>query len=228
MSEKSRKNKIMGEIEGSNRPRTYLLSKFEDRFRFTLAKKIPPFIETYHLTWSSLFSCSIMVVSGYFAKEKVLWLLGISTGLELHYLTDMLDGQVGRLRNTGLVRWGFFADHFLDMFFLASLMISYSLFIPELTFISFCIFITYSLFFFESVLFALVGDEYNTSGFLGLIGPTEITHLIAFVNISFLFIPKSWIKTSFITFFILSFIAVCVQFLKKAEQLWVMDMESKK
>ena len=45
----------------------------------------------------------------------------------LQYISDVLDGAVGRYRDTGLVKWGFYMDHLLDYMFLASVIIGYSL-----------------------------------------------------------------------------------------------------
>jgi phosphatidylglycerophosphate synthase len=47
-----------------------------------------------------------------------------------HYVTDHLDGKVGKYRNTGLVRWGYYMDHLLDYFFLCSVIIGYALLLP--------------------------------------------------------------------------------------------------
>ena len=46
------------------------------------------------------------------------------------YVTDALDGAVGRLRNTGLIKWGCFMDHFLDFVFAGSITIAFSLMAP--------------------------------------------------------------------------------------------------
>ena len=45
----------------------------------------------------------------------------VSLMIVLQYLTDLFDGEVGRQRNTGLIKWGFYMDHFLDYLFLSSL-----------------------------------------------------------------------------------------------------------
>ncbi len=49
----------------------------------------------------------------------------------LQYVTDHYDGKVGKYRNTGLVRWGYYMDHLLDYFFLCSVIIGYSFILPE-------------------------------------------------------------------------------------------------
>jgi len=46
-------------------------------------------------------------------------------------VTDHYDGKVGKYRNTGLLRWGYYMDHLLDYFFLCSVIIGYSFILPE-------------------------------------------------------------------------------------------------
>ena len=46
-------------------------------------------------------------------------------------MTDHYDGKIGKYRNTGLVRWGYYMDHLLDYFFLASVIIGYAFILPE-------------------------------------------------------------------------------------------------
>ena len=47
------------------------------------------------------------------------------------YVTDHYDGKVGKYRNTGLVRWGYYMDHFLDYVWLCSIIIGYAFILPE-------------------------------------------------------------------------------------------------
>ena len=45
--------------------------------------------------------------------------------------TDHSDGKIGKYRGTGLVRWGYYMDHFLDYLFLCSVIIGYAFILPE-------------------------------------------------------------------------------------------------
>ena len=51
--------------------------------------------------------------------------------IALQWVTDFFDGKVGKYRDTGLVRWGYYMDHLLDYFFLASILIGYSFILPQ-------------------------------------------------------------------------------------------------
>jgi len=78
------------------------------------------------LLWSGL-----ILVFSYLAAGDPRWLWGVSVMIALQWVTDFFDGKVGKYRNTGLVRWGYYMDHLLDYFFLASILIGYSFILPE-------------------------------------------------------------------------------------------------
>lgn len=83
--------------------------------------KIPSFIETHHLTLLTLLWSGLTVLFGALARERIEWLWMVSLMIVCQYVTDLYDGAVGRARGTGLVKWGFYMDHFLDYVFLCSL-----------------------------------------------------------------------------------------------------------
>lgn len=103
----------------------------EKRFVARFVGHIPPWLETYHLTLLTLVWSALILLFGWLARGDIRWLWMVSLMVVLQYLTDLFDGAVGRLRNTGLVRWGFFMDHFLDYVFLCALMVAYYLVAPE-------------------------------------------------------------------------------------------------
>lgn len=43
----------------------------------------------------------------------------------LQWFTDTLDGALGKYRNFGTRRWGFYMDHLFDYFFLAAMVMGY-------------------------------------------------------------------------------------------------------
>jgi phosphatidylglycerophosphate synthase len=58
------------------------------------------------------------------------WLWVFNGCILMQYITDMLDGEVGRVRQIGLIKWGFYMDHLLDYIFLSSIIIGYSFLLP--------------------------------------------------------------------------------------------------
>lgn len=61
------------------------------------------------LVWSFL-----NPVFGYLAQSNLQWLWMVWVMIVFQYITDLFDGAVGRKRRTGLIKWGFYMDHFLD------------------------------------------------------------------------------------------------------------------
>ncbi len=98
-----------------------ILSKPENRLKQWAVPRIPAAIETYHLTMTTVLWCLANVILGFLAKENLQYLWLVSLVIVLQYLTDLFDGELGRRRNTGLIKWGFYMDHFLDYLFLCSL-----------------------------------------------------------------------------------------------------------
>jgi len=78
------------------------------------------------LVWSLL-----ILLFSYFAASNIRWLWMVSAMIALQWVTDHYDGKVGKYRNTGLVRWGYYMDHLLDYFFLCSILIGYAFILPE-------------------------------------------------------------------------------------------------
>jgi phosphatidylglycerophosphate synthase len=92
---------------------------------------VPRWLETYHLTLLTILWSVLIPLFGVLARRNIGWLWMVSLMIVLQYVTDLFDGAVGRSRNTGLVRWGFFMDHFLDYVFLCALIVGYYVIAPE-------------------------------------------------------------------------------------------------
>ncbi|MDX9981288.1 MAG: hypothetical protein RBU25_14785 [Lentisphaeria bacterium] len=105
----------------------------ECRLRDAFVDRIPAWCETYHLTMLTLPWSLLVVLAGWLVRLRgnPHWLWLVSLMIVLQYLTDLFDGAVGRRRDTGLVKWGFFMDHFLDFVFQCSLITAYYLAAPE-------------------------------------------------------------------------------------------------
>ncbi len=107
-----------------------ILSRYEKALVAWGTPKTPECIETYHLTMLTLLWSGLNIVFGYFASKNINWLWMVSIMIFFQYITDLFDGAVGRYRETGLIKWGFYMDHFLDYVFLASLVFAGYLIAP--------------------------------------------------------------------------------------------------
>jgi phosphatidylglycerophosphate synthase len=116
---------------GAHKTNTSFLSPLERRLAPLVLPRIPSWLETYHLTMLTLVWSLMILVFSYLAARNIRWLWMVSVMIALQWVTDHYDGKVGKYRNTGLVRWGYYMDHLLDYFFLCSVLIGYSFILPE-------------------------------------------------------------------------------------------------
>ena len=109
----------------------------------------------------------------YLAKSNLRWLWMVNLMLVLHYFTDHFDGKLGKYRNTGLYKWGFYVDHLFDYGLLSALLIGYALLLPERAFFNMLLVLcVFSAFMFHTYLMLAAKEEFNIS-FL-CFGPTEM------------------------------------------------------
>ncbi len=103
-----------------------VLGPLERRFIDWAIPKIPKPILSHHLTMLTLFWSIGTVLFGWLADRNLAWMHGMSAMVFLQWLTDSLDGSLGKYRKQGLVKWGFYMDHLLDFVFAGSIVIGYS------------------------------------------------------------------------------------------------------
>jgi len=116
---------------GATKTNTSFLTPLERRVAPVVLPRIPAWLETYHLTMLTLVWSVLILLFSYFAESDIRWLWLVSAMIFLQYVTDHYDGKIGKYRNTGLVRWGYYMDHLLDYFFLCSVIIGYAFILPE-------------------------------------------------------------------------------------------------
>lgn len=92
---------------------------------------LPDYVTTYNLTLVSILWCAIILYAGYKGKNDIRWLYVVVGMMCLHFITDNLDGAVGRHRNTGAIKWGFLMDHSMDLLLVHSVFISLVNTLPE-------------------------------------------------------------------------------------------------
>ena len=79
-----------------------ILHKPEEALKHILLPWVPRWLETYHLTLMTVPWCGLILLFSYFARFNIHWLWGVSIMIVAQYITDLLDGAIGRQRNTGL------------------------------------------------------------------------------------------------------------------------------
>ncbi|MEM8708967.1 MAG: hypothetical protein AAGE98_21070, partial [Actinomycetota bacterium] len=103
-----------------------LLGPVERRFIDWAVPKVPRPIMSHHLTALTALWSAGAVLFGWLATDDLIWLNGVSVMVFLQWMTDSLDGSLGKYRKQGLVKWGFYMDHLLDLVFAGAIVIAYS------------------------------------------------------------------------------------------------------
>lgn len=170
------------EFGGDKKVGKSILSGLENTLKYWIVPKIPQAIETYHLTMATLLWSAVNGISAFFVRDNLSLLWVVSLMIILQYLTDLLDGELGRKRDTGLVKWGFYMDHFLDFIFLSSLVfVGYMIAPPGLEAWSFALFVILAAFMVNSFLSFGATNEFEIYHYG--IGPTETRVVFILINI---------------------------------------------
>jgi archaetidylinositol phosphate synthase len=214
------------EIRGDKRIRDYILDKPEKRLINFLAPRIPPFIETYHLTLTAIPLGLLLVGLGYLTQQNRLWFLASALIVFLRYLADALDGEIGRRRNTGLVRWGFYVDHFLDFMFSICLLSSYIFYLPQNKLVLLLILGTIAAHFLNASLVCIALGQYRTTGRFR-IGPTEIILLTIIFDLYLAFFPPTFTKPILMFFWFITTTGVILEFYRVQKILWDKELKKK-
>ena len=119
------------EFAGAHKTNNSFLSPLERRLAPLVIPRIPLWLETQHLTMLTLVWSLLILLFSFLAARNLHWLWLVSLMIAFQWVTDHYDGKIGKHRNTGLVRWGYYMDHLLDYFFLCSVIIGYAFILPE-------------------------------------------------------------------------------------------------
>ena len=215
------------EFAGHKKEDKWLLKEAEDKFKSKIIPYIPHYIKAHHLTYLNLLWSIFIVLFGWLAKNNINWLWLISVTITLQYVTDTFDGALGRHRNTGLIKWGYYMDHFLDYLFFCSVITAYSfLFPPHLIIYFLGILILGAAFLVSTFLSFAASNKFNIS-FFGYFGPSEgIVILIIFNTLLIVFGVPAAQK---VLLYILGIIGVALFLMvyKTQKNLWEEDMKLK-
>lgn len=215
------------EFAGASKENTSFLTPLERRLAPIVLPRIPAWLETHHLTMMTLVWSLLILLFSYLAASNLKWLWGVSLMIFLQWATDHYDGKVGKFRNTGLVRWGYYMDHLLDYFFLCSVVIGYAFILPEKSRLQLLImmglFAAYDL----STFLAFAATDRLKISYLKF-GPTEFRLALIIINtllISFgtryMISGLKWVNAGAV-------VGLCLLIYRAQKQIWQIDMEQKR
>ncbi|MEM7396203.1 MAG: CDP-alcohol phosphatidyltransferase family protein, partial [Verrucomicrobiota bacterium] len=191
-----------------------------------LAPRMPQSIETWHLTLSTIAWSLLIIVFSFLARYDTRWLWLVSLMIFFQYITDLMDGAVGRLRNTGLVKWGYYMDHFLDYLFLCSILIGYAMLLEDHNkYMLFFVLALFGAFMVNSFLSFSATGEFKIS-YLG-IGPTEVRIVFIVINTLIILFGQTHIARALPYVLVLSTFGLFITVYRTQKRIWDIDMNNK-
>jgi len=213
-------------FDGDKKVGASLLSPWENRFKSWAVPKIPPFIETYHLTLMTLVWSAANIGLGFWARKNLCCLWLVSLMIVLQYVTDLFDGELGRQRNTGLVKWGFYMDHFLDYLFLCSLVfVGYMISPPGLEIWYFGLVVILGAFMVNCFLSFAATNAFEIYHFG--IGPTETRVFFILINTFIILFGTGSFDILLPLVVMLCGFGLIINTFQIQKKLWQIDMEAK-
>lgn len=147
---------------------------------------LPTWIETYHLTGVTFIWVLIVIIGGILSRFSPLAVWLCLLALIGHIITDAFDGALGRYRNTGLVRWGYYVDHFGDYLLSCALIISFRLIEPRLNeYLVMFLVVVITGFFIHSLLATVTLNKFTLT-FFKLFSPLEGQLVYVFIYLTVL------------------------------------------
>ena len=205
----------------------WLFKKPEKQLTKWLVPKVPKWLETYHLTSMTLFWMALAILGGYLAKKNLNYLCITSVAIVGQYISDLLDGAIGRARNTGLIKWGFYFDHILDFGFLCSILVGYWFVTTSHNhYIVLATLILSSAYFVHTILYFGATGNFEISS-LG-IGPTEMRLVLLIINTMLALFDKVIFVNFLKLYFWANAVYLIISVYRSQKKLWEIDMKNKK
>ena len=212
---------------GDRKSGKWAFATLERRMVNWLVPKVPSWLETYHLTMLTLVWSIGIVIASLLARQSLHWLWLVSAFIVLQYLSDVLDGAVGRYRDTGLVKWGFYMDHFLDFIFLSSVVVGYSLALPHIAAYWFAaLLVLGGALMVNTFLSFAATNEFQIST-LG-IGPTESRLFFVLANAGLVFFGTAWLPIALPIIVGILTLTLVWSVWQGHRKIWQIDMEHKR
>jgi archaetidylinositol phosphate synthase len=214
------------QFAGANKTNTSFLSPLERRLSPIVLPRIPSWLQTQHLTMLTLIWSLLILGFSYLAATDVRWLWGVSLMIFFQYLTDHYDGKVGKYRNTGLLRWGYYMDHLLDYFFLCSVIIGYAFILPEKSRYQLLFLLAVFAAFAVSAFLAFSATDRLTISYLKL-GPTEFRLALIVINTLLILFGTRYMISGLKYVNAGAVAGLCFVVYQTQKNIWQIDMQEK-
>ena len=215
------------EFGGDKKKGRSVLSSAENRLKNWTVPRLPKWLTTYHLTLTTVAWSVVNILLAFNIRQKPVLLWWVSLMIVLQYLTDLFDGELGRRRNTGLIKWGFYMDHFLDYLFLCSLVfVGYRLAPDGLKIWCFGLLVIVGGFMVNSFLSFAATNVFEIYRYG--IGPTEFRLAIILINTFIFFFGTGALWLFLPLTVVIGLAALGVNTFQIQKKLWQIDMAARK
>jgi archaetidylinositol phosphate synthase len=215
------------EFAGAFKTNTSFLSPLERRMALIVLPKIPGWIQTHHLTMLTLLWSFLILGFSYLAASNMRWLWLVSLMICFQYVTDYYDGKIGKYRNTGLVRWGYYMDHLLDYFFLSSVIIGYAFILPEKSRLQLLLMLTLFGAYDLSTFLAFAATDRLKISYLKF-GPTEFRLALIVINAQLILFGTHYMISGLKFVNAGAAVGLALLVYQTHKQIWQLDMEHRK
>jgi len=207
-------------------PMTSLLAKCERKLIDACTPRFPKWIEGYHLTLMTIPWSIGLILFGWLAQSSLHWLWASSAMLLLQWFTDSFDGALGRYRDTGIPKWGYYMDHLLDFVFVSAVLIGYTFLLTGANRqIVYLLVPVFGSFMVSSYLAFGATGEFKIT-FLGA-GPTEIRIYFITLNSLIIALGTAWIQKILPYILIASIAVLAIVTFRTQKYIWKIDMKEK-
>ncbi len=200
-----------------------ILGPLEQRAIRYLIPKIPGWIHGYHLTYTTLLWSGSIVLFSYLAQNNIHWLWLVSFMIFCQYVSDSLDGSLNKHRKLGLIRWGYYMDHFLDYIFLCSILIGYSFLFNDKFNTLFFLLAVFGAFMVNSYVSFSATNEFKIVYLK--IGPTEVRFLFIIINTLLIFFHKTYLVGFLPYVLVFATLGLIVTVYQTQKEIWEKDIE---
>jgi phosphatidylglycerophosphate synthase len=182
------KESQQAQFNNANRIQTSFLSRIEKRVLILMAERMPPQINSDHLTVLGLFGQIMAGVSYALSRTNRMWLIAGIGFFALNWFGDSLDGTLARVRQQQRPRYGFYVDHMVDSFGALFMMGGLALSGYMHPYIAIGLLLGFLLLSIQSYLATYTLGEFRLS--FWNFGPTELRVLLAVGNLALLRWPR--------------------------------------
>lgn len=221
----SQRKKTAKKFGGANADYQTIFGKMDVWLLKVLIPKVPLWLETNHLTLLSLPLALANIGIAFLIQTDIRYALLFVFTICFYHVFDLLDGAIGRHRNTGLILWGFYMDKLVDFWFLASLCVSIAIAFSELHLLAFALFIVLSSMFFHAALyFSATGNLQKNYHYFGF---TELKLTAIFIAIAAAAGGESTLQIVLSLLLLSSSVALIIIVFKSHQVLWAKDLTNK-